>query len=708
MIPAILIAGLLLGHRSWAEDSKSVAFDYADQASRLVKCRKIDELAKLNIPATDAITSKLCTWKNDYVAEMQKQEADRDKQYDEEVTKAKDLLKDKKYEDAVARVARAYQITRDQNAFLELDWVKDLTAKVAAKAAELEGKGEWLESMDLYSYLAAIYEVDMRYKPDMQRLARRIRLLAVYAPKALYLMRQELNARQKPDTEDATTSPATQDEPTTFPSWQDQVERVAPGMLHDAIERSCSNWVELTSYDTLVKGGVEALRLFLTTPELAREFPGLADKNAVATFDKALNNALAKSAANKNLAIDDVDKIVDDLLQVSKNTIKLPEQVLVMEFTDGAMEKLDPFTAVIWPHEKGEFEKSTRGSFGGVGIQISQERGQLTVISPLEDTPAYSAGILAGDIIAAIDGKTTVNMSIDQAIHTITGTPGTKVVLTIKRAGTADKDYPLTRAVIKVASVKGFQRSPQDNTKWDFMIDPENKIGYIRVTGFQDDTAQELKDALTKLQQQGMRGLVIDLRFNPGGLLNSAIDLSDMFLNDGVIVSTKGRSAPPQRVKAHPPTEIPMTMPMVVLINQYSASASEIFAGAMKDLHRALIVGHRSFGKGSVQVLLKIDNDEHPNDAMMKLTTAYYYLPNGESLHRRDGAKTWGVDPDIKVDITPKQLSDLLKTRRDSEIIHRADEPPATQPTTKEAPAADTQLDTALLMLRLQLVQSTN
>jgi carboxyl-terminal processing protease len=191
-----------------------------------------------------------------------------------------------------------------------------------------------------------------------------------------------------------------------------------------------------------------------------------------------------------------------------------------------------------------------------------------------------------------------------------------------------------------------------------------------------------------------------------------------MFLQNGEIVSTNGRSrnAQPHKWNAHKDTVIPMNMPLVVLVNQYSASASEIFSGAMRDLHRGLIVGHRSFGKGSVQNLLRIGNETRPDgnpEAMMKLTMAYYYLPNGESLHRRDGAKTWGVDPDVVVDLTPKQIFDLMQSRRDADIIHRNGETAATRPekapaaTTKAAPSVDTQLDTAVLMMRLQLVQAT-
>ena len=266
------------------------------------------------------------------------------------------------------------------------------------------------------------------------------------------------------------------------------------------------------------------------------------------------------------------------------------------------------------------------------------------------------------------------------------------------------------------ASVKGVRRDTADPTHWNFMLDQQNKIGYIRITGFQEETAAELKAALATLtQHEGMRGIILDLRFNPGGLLKAAVDISDMFLQDGVIVSTKGRSArtrPQSKWSAHADTLISPNMPMVVMVNQYSASASEIFSGAMQDLHRGLIVGHRSFGKGSVQNLLGIGNERRVNgdpEAMMKLTMAYYYLPNGESLHRRDGNKKWGVDPDVAVDLTPDQLNDLLKTRNDSDIIHQAGVPdtaPASMPATAKQPTPDTQLDTAVLMMRQQLVQT--
>ncbi len=471
----------------------------------------------------------------------------------------------------------AYQIAKDQTEFLKLDWVKDLTAKVAEQAANYEKAGNWIESLQLYTDLNSLYEIDTRYKPDMQRLARRSRLLAMYVPQTFYDMRKAIiekqikeHAAEKAATQPAATqagAPTTQasastpgfheiqtatgtatvpDEdttPPTFTRWQDYVESAQLDMGEEAIERARQDWVESTTYDTLVKGGVDALRLFLTTPELAKEFPALADPAASADFAKALDGALAKDASGKELSPDDMEHILSGLVEASAATVKLPKEVIVMEFTDGAMEKLDPFTAVIWPHELAEFDKNIKGSFGGVGVQISLEKGLLTVISPLEDTPAYRAGISAGDVITAIDGKTAVGISIDQAVHSIMGKPGTPVVLRIKHGTNPDKDFAITRDLIKVGSVKGFRRNDADTSKWDFMIDPETKIGYVRITSFQEDTADELKAALLQLQSDGMRGIILDLRYNPGGLLKAAVDISDMFLQDGVIVSTKGRSA---------------------------------------------------------------------------------------------------------------------------------------------------------------------
>ena len=692
---------------------RALVADYADQISRLVQNGKIDELSHLSIPAT-ADTTKIKGWTTEYLSQVQLQEKQRDKQYADAVAKVTDELKANHFDKALQRVVLAYRIAKEPDAFLKLDWVKDITDKVSTRAADLEKRGKWLESLTLYTDLNTLYETDTRFKADMQRLNRRTRLLAVYDPKVLLDMRKALIEQESDPT---ATKPATQPddaaEMANFTRWQDYSANITMEMLQRALLTAQENWVENTTYEKLVNGGVNSLRLFLTTPELGTVFPALANKTANAAFAQALDNASAAVTGKANVSIGTVTGIVDDLLTASDNSVKLPHNVLIMEFTDGAMDMLDPFSTVIWPHEVADFEKNINGQFGGVGISINLDGGQLKVVSPLEDTPAFAAGIQAGDLITAIDGKSTVGISSDQAVSSIMGPPGTAVTLRIKRGSDPEKDFAIRRALIKVVSVKGFQRAAKDQTQWDFMLDPDSKIGYIRINGFQDNTPDELDRALTTLSKQGVRGLVLDLRFNPGGILDRAVEMCDMFLQDGVIVSTKGRSAlaKSSEWRAHAETKIPPGMPMIVLVNEYSASASEIFAGAMKDLHRALIVGHRTYGKGSVQNVLGISStrraDGH-SDASMKLTMAYYYLPNKETPHRRDGNKLWGVDPDVAVDLTPDQLNDLLRVRRDSDIIRPANAPAtvaATGPaSTAEAPAPDTQLETAMLMMRLQLV----
>jgi carboxyl-terminal processing protease len=713
--------------------------EYASQISRLVQNGQIDALARLSIPAS-ASTAKLKDWTSQFLSEIQSQEKQRDKQYSDAVGKAQEELKADHFAKAMESTVLAYRIAKDPEAFLKLEWVRDITSKVQTRASDFEKQGKWLESLQLYSSLNTLYEIDTRYKADALRLARRARLLAAYTPRVLLQLRKELADKER---DPASTQPAapeiTDSDLAGFTPWQKTTERITVEMMHRVLQNSQENWVETTTYKDMVSGGAEAMRLFLTTPELAKEFPGLNDAAARLKFNAALDAAIT-SAAAPGLSATDVDRIVETLADASAATVKLPREVIIMEFTDGAIEKLDQFTSVVWPHEVAEFEKNMTGNFGGVGIQISLEKEnvkpeqaalnklggsandpaskdmtvnsqyRLVVITPLPDTPAFKAGIQAGDIITGIDGKSTVGITVDQAVSSIMGVPGTSVVLKVKRGDKFEKDFKVTRDTIKVVSVKGFKRNGADHSKWDFMLDQESKIGYVSITGFQEDTPLELEDTVAALLKQGMRGLVLDLRFNPGGYLQAAVKMCDDFLEDGNIVSTRGRSSlsPPQAWRAHANTIIPNNMPMIVLVNEYSASASEIFAGAMKG-RRAMIIGHRTYGKGSVQQLLRFgSNTARLPESELKLTMAYYYLPNGESLHRRDGQKTWGVDPDVVVDMTPDQLTDLLKARRENDIIRPADEVATAPATAASAPAAtpDTQLETAMLMMRLQLVQS--
>jgi len=348
---------------------------------------------------------------------------------------------------------------------------------------------------------------------------------------------------------------------------------------------------------------------------------------------------------------------------------------LVEDMVNGGLEHLDPHSGFINEKEYKRFTLNNKGKFGGVGIQISLDRqsaGQLTVISPMVDTPAYEAGVLAGDVILKIDGRSTENMRVSEAVDLITGDPGTKVVLTVLHEGNKEPvDLEMTRAMIEVQSVLGDLRHPSNPKEWEFYLDKQNQIGYVRLISFNETTAAELRTVLGKLLKDGLRGLVLDLRTNPGGLLREAVDVSRMFLNEGHIVSTKGRNQQEEVFDAKPGgTLVPADLPVAVLINRLSASASEIVAAALQDHKRAVIVGERSYGKGSVQNIIQMEGRK----SALKLTTASYWRPSGKNIHRFPDSKDsdeWGVrpDPGFEVVLKDEERIDYLYYRRDRDVI---------------------------------------
>jgi carboxyl-terminal processing protease len=349
---------------------------------------------------------------------------------------------------------------------------------------------------------------------------------------------------------------------------------------------------------------------------------------------------------------------------------------LVEDMVNGGLERLDPHSSYINPKKFKQFTKDSRGKFGGVGIQVSTDRqsGVLSVISPLVGTPAYEAGILAGDLILKIDGKSTENMPVTEAVDLIQGEPGQRVTLTVLHEGSKEPvDLEMTRAMIHVQSVLGDSRRPDNAEEWDFMIDKENKIGYIRLNTFSETAAEELRKAVLELQKDGVRGLVLDLRNNPGGLLKEAVEVSNLFLPEGRIVSTRGRTGQEETYDAEEKGTLLLPakdFPMVVLINKYSASASEIVAAALQDHKRAVIVGERSYGKGSVQNVIRMENGQ----SALKLTTASYWRPSGKNIHRFPDSKDsdeWGVKPDAGFEVTMKDEERLafVLNRRDRDVI---------------------------------------
>jgi len=346
--------------------------------------------------------------------------------------------------------------------------------------------------------------------------------------------------------------------------------------------------------------------------------------------------SLDKVSAVSRDTYEGLEAFTDVLAIVQKNYVEdVGTQKLVEGAINGMLGALDPHSAYLTPESYKELQVDTGGSFGGLGIEITLRDGLLTVVSPIEDTPAYRAGIKAGDQIIKIDGQLTKDMTLVEAVKKMRGPEGSKIVLSIRREGVSRfMDFSLTREIIKIQSVKSRML--------------EKGYGYIRLTQFQDRTSTDLENALTRLNKEDgkLEGLVLDLRNNPGGLLSQAVKVADFFLDSGMIVYTEGRlDNQKQKYFAHPGGYV--DLPLVVLVNGGSASASEIVAGAMQDHGRAVILGTQTFGKGSVQTILPLENG-----AALRLTTAMYYTPNGRSI------QVTGIAPDIILEnLTPAQVA---------------------------------------------------
>ncbi len=321
---------------------------------------------------------------------------------------------------------------------------------------------------------------------------------------------------------------------------------------------------------------------------------------------------------------------------------------LITAAMKGMLASLDPHSQFMDPDDFRDMQDDTRSRFNGLGIEVSMKTGLPTVVTAMEDTPAAKAGILSGDQILKINGSSTERMDLQDAVNILRGPPGGKVTLTLLRPSTKEiKEYTLERVEIKVQSIKGTRLL-------DTELTGPHKIGYIRLIQFNEPTADDLSKALDELQKQGMQALILDLRNNPGGLLNSAVDVCAQFLPPNTkVVSTQGRVASQQReystsgaAKQRP------NFPMAVLANEGSASGAEIVSGALKDLHRAILVGETTFGKGSVQNVMQL-----PDGSALRFTTAKYYTPGKQVIHGN------GVTPNIRVPMSAEQERALFALR---------------------------------------------
>jgi carboxyl-terminal processing protease len=338
----------------------------------------------------------------------------------------------------------------------------------------------------------------------------------------------------------------------------------------------------------------------------------------------------AERSEDRNLPLDELRTFSEVFAKIKQDYVEpVEDKTLLENAIKGMLSGLDPHSSYLIPEDYEELQAGTSGEFGGLGIEVGMENGFVKVIAPIDDTPAQRAGVEAGDLVIRLDDTPVKGMTLSEAVRVMRGAPGTDITLTIIRDG-VEKPLKLTitRAVIKVVSVKSR------------MLD--RGYGYVRITQFQSHTGENLRDAMTALKKENggsLKGMVLDLRNNPGGVLSAAVAVADAFLKKGIIVYTEGRMDDAKLTFNAKPTDILDGAALVVLVNEGSASASEIVAGALKDHKRGIVMGSKTFGKGSVQTILPMENG-----SALKLTTARYYTPKGSSIQAK------GIEPDIVLD----------------------------------------------------------
>lgn len=596
---------------------------------------------------------------------------------------------------AVARTCEfADQQQKEQ--LLSETFVKNLLQTAQNKSTEFEAEGKWLDAyLICYNWLQAIYPDNQQYSDYGQRLVEMAEIASSFQDSPCETASQRYEGMQKK-------------------------------MFIRAIDVLNSNYVSLLNYRQMATKAISRCQL------LAEVMNKAADTNSVGQTEKLNTENLGTWAAalteisneakqsplgiSKNEFIDVFEKVLALNQKLGgapkaepQNTL-LPQGVLIAQFAEAALAVLDPYTVMIWPKSVSDFEKAMTNEFTGIGIEISKPKGLLTVVSLLPDTPAYNSGLDAGDVIEAVDGVGTKDMSLTCAVKSITGQKGTKVTLTVKRQGQEETaDITITRAKITVPTIRGWKRT--ETGKWLYFIDDNDKIAYVRLSSFSSETASDLEEVLSRLEAEGLRALILDLRFNTGGLLNSAAEVTDKFIKEGLIVKTQPRFGIPSWEFAHR-KKTHLGYPLIALINSYSASASEIVAGALADPkhNRAILVGSRTHGKGSVQGIT-----HYPGEgAQLKYTMAYYHLPSGQRVESRDEQKKtdteyWGIAPNIEVKLRSDEITEMSKVQRDNNVLVKADHDreatPLKKHTAEETIAADAQLAVGILVAKTKLTE---
>ncbi len=614
-----------------------------------------------------------------------------------------------------------HMLADDKEAVLEEASVLQLVSETDRMAHRAEEDGRWYAAAEMFERLHALYQEEGVYQPDRQRQLKRLSLISLYAPERNHQLRSErlVESGEEPL-------------PPYNPAGDSVAERLAdvkPLMLLSAMLNADRYHVSGSKMQGLLVAGLKAVRLMAETDDLHETYPQLADEAARGRFVEALASRAADIDRAEGVTDQTLQQIVREIQSWNRQTVRLPDALVLRVFGDGAMRSLDEYTEIIWPFDVRQFERSTRGNFSGIGvsIQMNPER-KIQVVTPLDGTPAQKAGVRAEDVITAVNGEKIFGISLNQAVDKITGPKGTPVDITVERGADEDKQevtFTIVRDTVELKTVKGWERVDATEDNWDWMIDPVHGIGYVRLTGFTENTAADFDKAIAQMRTQNLQGLVLDLRFNRGGLLDQAVEITSRFVDytqarrslGRVVVSTRnervdGRGMAPERLMRRD-SALP-NMPVVVLINEGSASASEIVAGAIQDYAdnsaaNAIVLGQTSYGKGSVQNVVPIDPERRSSPrALMKLTTQYYVLPGGRMIHRVPGIVEHGVVPDLSLSMLPDQVAESLVLRQEADVLVLDEDgnPPVKEdrpdPSRLIDEGMDLQLWTALVLLQSQ------
>ena len=554
------------------------------------------------------------------------------------------------------------EILHDQEAI-------DLIGEVENLASGYEAEGDLLNARQALYLLNTIYDGVQtpdgedgtsatsrrdEYEQRLRILGRKVQILSLYAPAQFHEMRKDwaVSLGEGEDFPDFN--------PNTVLDWREVTRGISEIPLLLGMRRAVSSHMDRPSWRPMLMEALRTAREFSALPRLAtvEAFTGLGDPEKVAVWEEVIDSLMASVELDERVDFRRAREIMGQLLDTNTRSVQIPTSALVKEIGDAALTSLDDYTGFIWPDEVRRFQQNTEGNFVGIGVQIRKaEDGGILVVAPLEESPAWKLGIQNKDVIVSVDGTLVADWSLNDAVDRITGNEGTTVRLEVRRPEVEDLlVFDVPRQRIEIPSVKGFQileRDEDGKPTWDWSLDTDSKIGYFRLNQFARNSHLDLIKAWNTLCNQfdsEPSGVVLDLRGNPGGLLESAAAITNLFLREGTVVTQEspgGRIE--RRVWARPDGNVFGEVPVVVLVDEGSASASEIVSGALQAHRRAVVVGERTFGKGSVQTVQPAGRE-----TFAKITEQYYRLPSvgdqpGRMVHKKLNAKVWGVDPQVEV-----------------------------------------------------------